>query len=269
MKSESLKKLKATLPHKSFKILLVGESCRDVYHFGRTSRLSPEGPIPIFVPSTQDSKPGMASNVYENMISLGHSVSFLTNQEPIVKERYVDSRFNAHVLRVDRNEEVSPLEEKDLPKNLEDFDCLLISDYCKGLLRDEFCSFITENFSGPIFIDTKKKDLSCFKKGTIKVNEEESNSIHSISKECDLIVTRGKHGAVFKGKKFESFEADVFDVCGAGDVFLSSLASAYLNLKDLESAITFANLCASISVKTMGNHCLRYEEIYDALECYG
>lgn len=246
----------------------MGESCSDVYHFGRTSRLSPEGPIPIFVPNNTDTKPGMASNVYENICALGHDVTFLTNESPITKERFVDSRFNAHVLRVDRNEKVKPLSEEDLPASLKEFDCLLISDYCKGFLTPEICSKLSKRFDGPVFIDTKKKDLGCFKKGVVKVNEDESKEIHNLSEACELIVTLGKNGAKFKDENFESFEADVFDVCGAGDVFLASLASCYLSTKDMRFAILFANLCASISVRTMGNHCLKYEEIYEALKRY-
>ena len=62
------------------KILLIGETCRDVYHFGRTARLSPEGPVPIFIPSKTIDKSGMASNVYENICALGHDVTFLSNE---------------------------------------------------------------------------------------------------------------------------------------------------------------------------------------------
>ena len=210
----------------------------------------------------------MASNVYENICALGHDVTFLSNEEQIIKERYVDDRFNAHVLRVDRNENVEALTKSKIPKNLETFDCLLISDYCKGFLSEDICSFLTKKFNGPVFIDTKRKDLSCFKRGIIKINEDESKEIYNLPEECDLIITLGKRGAKFKDEKFESFEADVFDVCGAGDVFLSGLASCYLSTKDLDFSILFANLCASISVRTMGNHCLSYEEIYNAIKLY-
>ncbi len=247
---------------------MIGETCQDVYHFGRTTRLSPEGPVPIFTPNKTIEKSGMASNVYENICSLGHDVTFLSNTESIIKERYVDARFNAHVLRVDRNENVEPLTKDRIPQSLIGFDCLVISDYCKGFLPEDICSFLTEKFEGPIFIDTKKKDLGCFKKGIIKVNEDESREVYNMSSSCDLIVTLGKFGAKFKDETFESFEADVFDVCGAGDVFLSSLTSCYLSTKDVKASILFANLCASISVRTMGNHCLTYEEIYDAIRRY-
>ena len=35
-------------PQNSLKILLIGDSCYDYYHYGNVSRISPEAPIPIF-----------------------------------------------------------------------------------------------------------------------------------------------------------------------------------------------------------------------------
>jgi D-beta-D-heptose 7-phosphate kinase/D-beta-D-heptose 1-phosphate adenosyltransferase len=49
------------------KILLVGDSCYDIYHYGEVKRISPEAPIPIFDLKYSEKKYGMASNVYENL----------------------------------------------------------------------------------------------------------------------------------------------------------------------------------------------------------
>jgi len=31
-----------------YKILLIGDSCIDEYHYGSTDRISPEAPVPVF-----------------------------------------------------------------------------------------------------------------------------------------------------------------------------------------------------------------------------
>ena len=44
----------------------------------------------------------------------------------------------------------------------------------------------------------------------------------------NIIVTRGPKGADYQGKNYSGFEVGVFDVCGAGDTFLSTLVYFYL-----------------------------------------
>ncbi len=49
------------------KILVIGDSCIDIFKYGEVNRLAPEAPIPIIVPETEKSNPGMAGNVVENL----------------------------------------------------------------------------------------------------------------------------------------------------------------------------------------------------------
>ena len=48
---------------KQFNILLIGDHCEDVYHYGTVDRISPEAPVPVFVPTHETRRPGMAGNV--------------------------------------------------------------------------------------------------------------------------------------------------------------------------------------------------------------
>ncbi len=248
-----------------YKIALIGESCSDVYHYGETTRLSPEGPVPIFVPRKTEVKVGMAGNVKNNLSSLGSSVLFVTCDKKIKKERFIDERFSAQVLRVDNDFELSPLTE-DVVKTLQlsDFDAIVISDYCKGFLPPDICdTIIKESGEKPVFIDTKKNDLSCFDKKNcfIKVNQTEYEKIIKEPKHARLIVTLGKDGAQSREVKIPGFQTNVFDVCGAGDVFLAGFAHAYLSKKSLEDSLVYANLAASVSLKFIGNHTVTPEEI--------
>ena len=56
------------------KILLIGDDCIDVYQYGRVESISPEAPVPIFIPTDTIMKPGMVSNVENNFRSLGCDV---------------------------------------------------------------------------------------------------------------------------------------------------------------------------------------------------
>ena len=57
----------STPAQKQFNILLLGDSCRDIYQFGTVDRMSPEAPVPVFVPSYREERDGMASNVFKNL----------------------------------------------------------------------------------------------------------------------------------------------------------------------------------------------------------
>ena len=57
------------------KILVIGESCRDVFIYGACDRLAPEAPVPVFNPLRTVENGGMARNVYKNLEALGAKVS--------------------------------------------------------------------------------------------------------------------------------------------------------------------------------------------------
>ena len=53
----------------SWKVLLVGDHCIDIYHYGVCERLSPEAPVPILKQTKMEKKMGMSSNVMMNLES--------------------------------------------------------------------------------------------------------------------------------------------------------------------------------------------------------
>ena len=53
------------------KILIVGDSCKDVFIYGDVTRLSPEAPVPVFNPRKTIENDGMAKNVSNNVEVLG------------------------------------------------------------------------------------------------------------------------------------------------------------------------------------------------------
>ena len=50
-------------------ILIVGDSCKDIFIYGEITRLSPEAPVPVLNPLKEISNDGMAKNVVNNVES--------------------------------------------------------------------------------------------------------------------------------------------------------------------------------------------------------
>jgi len=252
-----------TIPQqKSFKVLLLGESCIDEYHYGVCERICAEAPVPVFDYIESEVRPGMAANVKENLISLGVDVEFISNDPNLlIKRRFVDIKSNQLLLREDIGSKVLPIK-VDISF---DFDAVVISDYCKGLLDEDFIEYICQNSNIPIFIDSKNPNLKIFKNAIVKINSDEEKKIKTIPVNSELIVTLGKSGAKWNDKLFAAPHVDVFDVTGAGDIFLAALCYFYLTSKKLEVAIPKAVHLASKSVQHMGVYKLTKQDIMEVI----
>lgn len=245
---------------KQFKILLIGDNCKDVYRFGTVDRISPEAPVPIFKFSHDESKPGMAANVQLNLESLGCEVVPCFGQES-TKIRFIDIRSKQHIMRSDWDVVDLPLLLKDIPHDLTDFDAIVISDYEKGYVSYELIDGLRTSFDGPIFIDTKKTSLSNLAGCYLKINQLEASRVVSLPEPEFVIITMGGNGAFWNGQTFKAKEVEVADVCGAGDTFLSALTYQYLNNNDMNSAIEFAIRASSLTVQHFGNYAPALGEI--------
>jgi D-beta-D-heptose 7-phosphate kinase/D-beta-D-heptose 1-phosphate adenosyltransferase len=248
-----------TQQQRQYRILLVGDSCTDVYVFGSCNRISPEAPVPIFTKSRKECRDGMSSNVYKNLDNITSSRIFhLSNEKTRIKKiRFVDSKSNYQIMRYDIENEVSALDMSNLPDNI---DVVVVSDYDKGTITRGTVEHIRNYYKCPIFVDTKKKDISAFKGCIVKLNEKEYESCVGKSDDMDLIVTLGSRGAIRGEKLYPTDEVYVHDVCGAGDIFLAALVSRWLETRDLDSAIMTANRCASYSVTKLGVYQMSHEE---------
>jgi D-beta-D-heptose 7-phosphate kinase/D-beta-D-heptose 1-phosphate adenosyltransferase len=247
------------------KVLVIGDSCIDRYTYGVCERISPEAPVPILNFINVEEKLGMAANVEKNLSSLGMQTTLLTNHEKIIKERFVEKRNMQQLLRVDY--ESLPLKKLDIEllKNIEmdSFDAIVISDYDKGFITNDIIdSIIIKNKNIlPIFVDSKKKDLSRFINCIIKVNETEEKNVIKWPDNCKKIVTLGSIGAKYCEKIYKGKKVEVFDVCGAGDSFLAGLVLGFLSLNNLEKAIQLANKVAAVSVSHHGVYAVNKDEI--------
>jgi bifunctional ADP-heptose synthase (sugar kinase/adenylyltransferase) len=253
------------------RVLLIGDSCTDVYVYGDVKRLNPEAPVPILEPKREDSTKGMAWNVFDNLKAFGLSVFMLTNEEKIIKTRYIHEKSNQQILRVDNEPEIKPLPYE--PPFITDrsayhkpphvvppkewYDVMVISDYNKGYVTQEKLFELVDWFEGPVFVDSKKTNLpnNCY----VKVNDIEYERLQT--KNDNVIITRGGEGTEYKDKLYPAERVNVFDVVGAGDTFLAALTYGYLKYGTIEEAIPLANKAAAVAVSHRGTYILTEEDV--------
>jgi len=236
-------------------ILVIGETCKDVFNYGKVERLCPEAPVPVFnLLHTVDNK-GMAGNVANNLISLGTDTGLLTNYNwnEISKTRFIEKKTNHMFLRLDCNDDkYGKCDLSVIDYNL--WDAIIISDYNKGFLSEDDIQTISINHK-LTFLDTKKSiGKWCENVSFIKINNFEFNKAKEITDKLHskLIITLGADGATHKNKIYPVPKVEIKDLSGAGDTFISALATKYVHTKDIDIAIEFANQCATKVVQKAG-----------------
>jgi D-beta-D-heptose 7-phosphate kinase/D-beta-D-heptose 1-phosphate adenosyltransferase len=236
------------------KILVIGESCRDVFVYCDSFRLCPEAPVPVLNIIDQRENPGMSGNVRRNIESISGKVDICTNSNwyEITKTRYVHREINHMFFRVDSMQKI---ERVDISKINFDYDAIVISDYNKGFLTTEDISYICDNHSN-VFIDTKKTLGDWIRKAKfIKLNDVEyENSKQFLTKELSekIIHTMGGLGCEHQGKIYPTKKVEIKDLSGAGDTFLSAFVVKFLKNNHVGESIRYANQCASKVVSQRG-----------------
>lgn len=241
------------------KIIVIGESCKDIFVYGDVKRLSPEAPVPVFNPTETISNLGMSGNVVQNLKSLDNDLEIIHwyQDERITKTRYVDHKSNHMFIRVDDGEnKIKPLYlNSSKLDELKTADAVIFSDYNKGFLTEEILFEITK-YSKFSVIDTKKQigDLLVEGFDFVKLNESEFAKHKFNDQSLDkVLITLGSDGAKHRGKVYPSPDPkETIDVSGAGDTFTASFTLKYLQTNNVEESIIFANKMASIVVSKRG-----------------
>jgi len=240
-------------------ILVIGDFCIDSFIYGKTERLSPEAPVPVFVPTQSKVNDGMAGNVARNLMAMSteYNVELYHQDQVIKKTRYIDQNTNHMFLRVDEGEDnITKIElTNDVIEKIKQAEAVVVSDYNKGYLDLETINQIAK-LAKLSFLDTKKKiNSDTIESYTfIKLNEEEfkKNMTDDPEKLKKIVATLGSKGAQYMGKLYPVTAKETIDVSGAGDTFLAAFVVNYLQSRDVDLAITFANKMSSIVVSKKG-----------------
>ena len=234
------------------KILIIGESCLDIYNYCKCQRFCPDRPVPILNVIKTVSNNGMAGNVLNNLTNLNVNCDIITNKNWKLnkKIRYVDDDTNHMFIRIDSEHAVTRIELTDkIIKLIKLAEIVIISDYNKGFLHEndikKICS-INEN----VFIDTKKQLGDWVNNAKIiKINNYEYNrSLLSISPAIKdkIIHTIGSGGCIYKQKQYKlKNKYEIKDTSGCGDTFMAALVAKYSHTRNIYKSINYANMCAS------------------------
>lgn len=168
------------------------------------------------------------------------------------------------------------------------YDAIILSDYGKGVLREKLCQGIislAKNHNIKVLVDPKGSDFSKYrgsylltpnKKEAVLATGIEINSDDTLKKalvklktECDLdlsLITLSEDGIATFDEKVEIFPTvakEVFDVTGAGDTVIASIAFALSSGKNIADTASFANLAAGVVVGKIGSATVTMQEIED------
>lgn len=211
------------------------------------------------------------------------------------------TRIIAHsqqLVRYDREstENVAPQDLKKIlqfvEKKIKDVNVVIVEDYGKGVIQPKFVTeiiHIAKRFRKPVLVDPKEKNFSFYKGATgMTPNRKEAYAGYEslfgpshttptletvgwgLLKKLKLefiMITLGEDGmALFqKGKKsvvsIPTTAQEVYDVSGAGDTVIATLALAMATRAPMPQAAMISNLAAGIVVGKLGTATTTADEL--------
>ncbi|QOP43161.1 D-glycero-beta-D-manno-heptose-7-phosphate kinase [Sulfurimonas sediminis] len=235
----------------------------------------------------------------KELVKMLHAIDVNT-QNLIIEEKRKTSKksrviaVSQQILRYDKesknnisNESVQKILES-LANTIAMYDTVILSDYGKGVLTQELSQGIialAKKHNVKVLVDPKGKDFSKYRGAYlltpnkkeavlatgIDIKDETSlkKALLKLKNECDLdvsLITLSEEGiATYEEevKIFPTVAKEVFDVTGAGDTVIASIAFALSVGKSLEETAAFANLAAGVVVGKIGSATVTIDEIED------
>ena len=214
------------------------------------------------------------------------------NRKTSKKSRLIASQ--QKVLRYDMesiddiNEESHKEIISNLEKNIKKYSSIILSDYGKGVLTTKLTQDIiniANKNEVKVLVDPKGKDYSKYKGSyTLTPNKKEAqeatnidikdensliNALKDLKEKCDLevsLITLSEQGIAIFDENLTikpTVAREVYDVTGAGDTVIASIAFALGNDLNINEAVSFANLAAGVVVGKLGSATTTLDEIYE------
>ncbi len=307
------------------RVFVIGDIMLDRYYYGGVSRISPEAPVPVVAVESDIFTLGGAGNVANNIAGLkaecrifasaagdssGRKLRSLldgintqyffidTGAPTTTKLRIVGEK--QQIVRVDF-EEIRPVSpssadsfKNEISKYADECNCVVISDYGKGICTPEICGFTiseAKKAGKPVIVDPKGGDWSKYRGATVVTpNVKELGEVagaHIKNNDYDvvfagrgirekysieyLVVTRSEKGiTIISGNGYKHIPTkarEVFDVSGAGDTVVATMAAALGAGFGIEDAVETANAAAGIVVGKIGTAPINADELGFAVNC--
>jgi D-glycero-beta-D-manno-heptose-7-phosphate kinase len=171
---------------------------------------------------------------------------------------------------------------------INEVDLVVLSDYAKGVLTPELISDVVTLSNKPIMVDPKGLDFEKYKGvNLITPNRNEAELatkspqgaspfemakiISEITKAEHVLVTLGEDGVLYysdgNSKTIPAVASEVYDVTGAGDSLISTLALSYpATGGDIEKSVILGNYAAGVAVRKTGTTTVTSAQLKQALE---
>lgn len=310
----------------ALRVVVIGDIMLDEYWFGSVDRISPEAPVPVVAVQQQDAKLGGATNVAQNIRSLGGEVITVgvigeDRAGGLVQSRMSDQGMSLDGLIIDKNrpttlktrivahsqqvvradfetvDPVSPAQTQVLSdrclKALENAAGLVISDYGKGVIQPELLREIVPAARAQgkfILVDPKDTHFNSYKHVTaLTPNHHEAGfiagrrirddeSLRTVGFELldrleadSLLITLGERGmALFEPSRtvtrIPTVAKTVYDVTGAGDTVVATVAMTLAAGGTMLQAAYTANVAAGEVIKEVGTAQTTVDAIRRALD---
>ena len=301
------------------RLLVIGDLILDEFIWGKVSRISPEAPVPVVEVSSESYFPGGAANVARNLREFASDVrvmgvsgaceharhlrQLLTADKidttamqahdcyrTIVKTRIIARQ--QHVVRIDRERKLQLRPDHaaraldQLSSMLPEIDAVVVEDYGKGMLPQEFAGAVCEltNRAGKILaVDPNPHNPLAWRHvSVIKPNRSEAfasaglpltepidpptedagllQAGRVLSQKWDadnLLITLGEQGVLLIRHDAPPYHAptraqEVFDVSGAGDTVIALFTLALSAGAKPDEAAEVANHASGIVVGKLG-----------------
>lgn len=210
----------------------------------------------------------------------------------IVKQRVLCQ--NQQLLRLDFEAPLQLTSPQDLLALFEQHlvwaNVVVLSDYAKGVLRPDVQIFIqaAKARNIPVLVDPKHRDLNLYRGATlITPNLKEFKEVvgemqaeHELIEKgielvqrCDLgalLITRGGEGMTLLERDCPEYYLpasgrEVFDVTGAGDTVIGTIAVALASNYPLATAVELGNTAAGVVIGKLGTATLSVQELQHAI----
>lgn len=253
------------------KVLVIGDIIRDVYFYGTTERLNPEGPIPLVRKTGSRTTLGGAGLVWQNLVSLGLDADLLDYSDELKSTKIRIISDGHTICRLDDEypelylDSAKQVLQQVCDTDLSQYDYCILSDYNKGALNHAPEIIKMANAAGcKVIVDPKRNCRHYEGAWLIKPNNKESKELGFENWSGNtLLTTHETNVLIIDDKPYfcDVEQAEVVDVAGAGDCFLAAFVYSLIKGYDYQRCLDIATKAATKSVSFAGTYVLSPEDV--------
>ena len=235
----------------------------------------------------------VGGKITELLAAEGIEAALVKSKKPSIRKTRIIGR-SSHMLRLDYEEYYDKADAAELETNfnsiIKKVDSCIFSDYAKGTLQDvTHLIKIAKQANKLVFTDPKHADFAVYAGSDfITPNSKEMAAMLQVAYDssewlptlkskmqkhniANVLYTRGKAGMslITSGDDIISVNAiaaEVFDVTGAGDTVIATLAALITADFEYKNAVTIANYAAGFVVKRQGTAQVRVNDLLHLLQ---